>query len=199
MNTKTSLRQQIIDLRKGLDPLLQLQQSAQIATSLIQHAVWQGAQHIACYLAYKAEVDTKPIIQAAWRQNKQIYLPSLAESITDYTMEFSQYWASTALEKNRYGILQPAYKAVNNRISVKNLDIILIPLVAYDKLGNRLGMGEGFYDRALNFKQTAGIIQPLIIGLAYNFQQVERVPTETWDVKLDGVVTENGVNLFIKN
>ncbi len=197
MNTKNLIRQQIIQQRKQLDFTFQSQKSVQIAEHLLRHVLWQNAQHIACYLAYKGEVDTAPIIQAIWRQNKTCYLPTLTESFADYTMEFSLYQASTALEKNRYGILQPAYKSENNRIAVENIDLILVPLVAYDARGNRLGMGAGFYDRALNFKQIVRVTKPLIIGLAYSLQQVEQIPIETWDVGLDGVVTENGVSLFI--
>lgn len=197
MNTKNLIRQQIIQQRKQLDCTFQFQKSVQIAEHLLRHVLWQNAQHIACYLAYKCEVDTTPIIQAIWRQNKTCYLPTLTELYADYTMEFSLYQASTALEKNRYGILQPAYKSENNRIAIENIDLILVPLVAYDARGNRLGMGAGFYDRALNFKQIVRVTKPLIIGLAYSLQQVEQIPIETWDVGLDGVVTENGVSLFI--
>jgi 5-formyltetrahydrofolate cyclo-ligase len=73
------------------------------------------------------------------------------------------------------------------------LDVILMPLVAFDGQGNRLGMGAGYYDRTLAFlRHRRHWRKPRIIGLAYEFQRMPALPAEPWDVPLDGIITEAG-------
>ena len=72
-------------------------------------------------------------------------------------------------------------------------DVVLVPLVAFDETGQRLGQGGGFYDRAI---AAAGASRPLLIGVAHAFQQVRSVPVEAWDMPLDAVVTEERVHEF---
>lgn len=193
MNTKNLIRQQIIQQRKQLDCTFQFQKSVQIAEHLLRHVLWQNAQHIACYLAYKGEVDTTPIIQAIWQQSKHCYLPAIGPDRADFNMRFARHQPSSVMEKNRYGITQPVLDT-SNAIAAEDLDVVLVPLVAYDARGNRLGMGAGFYDRAFAFKKWR--TKPLLIGVAYNLQEVNSLPSAEWDVALDGVVTESGLHKF---
>ena len=74
---------------------------------------------------------------------------------------------------------------------LKYMDIIFVPLVAFDRNGNRLGMGGGFYDRALAFTQNStNLSRPLLLGLAHHFQEVERLTSKKWDIPLNGILTD---------
>ena len=95
---------------------------------------------------------------------------------------------------NRFGI-EEVDALPNHAIKVSEIDLVLLPLVAFDKTGNRLGMGGGFYDATfahLKSKKT----KPLFIGLAYQSQLVEDLPSDPWDLPLDGVCTEESFYRF---
>jgi len=92
-----------------------------------------------------------------------------------------------------FGIAEPLHGS-RGRIPVRHLDSILVPLVGFDRHGHRLGMGAGFYDRALHprLDRTQPFRRPRLIGIAYSMQQVDRLEPAPWDVALDLVVTERG-------
>jgi 5-formyltetrahydrofolate cyclo-ligase len=97
---------------------------------------------------------------------------------------------------NCFGIPEPA-GASGRWLRGAELDVVLAPLVAFDRAGHRLGMGGGFYDRTFRFVvRRAEWRRPWIIGLAYDFQRVDALPVERWDVPLHAVVTESGAQLF---
>jgi 5-formyltetrahydrofolate cyclo-ligase len=193
MLNKTQLRQYIITQRQQLNPQEQIQKSTQIFLHLSQHSWFKSATHVGCYLAHQAEVRTEDIIRLLWQQAKFCYLPVINPVKTDYTLRFYRYQPSSILEKNRYGIDQPVPNS-GSSILVTDLDVLLVPLVGYDKVGNRLGLGGGFYDRALTFKKSRA--KPVLLGLAYDLQQVDVLPADPWDIALDGIVTESGLLEF---
>lgn len=90
------------------------------------------------------------------------------------------------MQKNRYGILQPKLN-VQNVVPLEQIDIIFTPLVAFDKNGNRIGMGGGFYDRTLQHWQQKSFLP---VGLAHRCQQLDNLPTEIWDIPLAMVLTD---------
>ncbi len=91
------------------------------------------------------------------------------------------------LATNRYGIAEPDG---TQDVQPADIDLVLVPLVGWDRAGGRLGMGAGFYDRL--FQPFAGLEKPLRIGVAYDLQQLPGVPRDPWDIPLHGVLTENG-------
>ncbi|HMW72245.1 MAG TPA: 5-formyltetrahydrofolate cyclo-ligase, partial [Cellvibrionaceae bacterium] len=99
-------------------------------------------------------------------------------------MQFVRFKAGEPLQRSRLGVLQPAPGA--GAIALHRLDIVALPLVGFDGLGNRLGMGGGFYDRALQARGR----RPLLVGLAHAGQQLARLPVEPWDVPLDWIATD---------
>lgn len=103
-------------------------------------------------------------------------------------MEFCLYTMGLPLRRNRFGIPEPLSLLKQQRSS--DLDLVLLPLVGFDKRCNRLGMGAGFYDRALAKLHCRG---PFCIGVAYDFQRVEELPVDPWDVPLQAVVTERRI------
>ena len=128
--------------------------------------------------------DTGPLQQLATRQGKQLFLPVIAD---DNSLSFHAWQADEPLRDNRYNIPEPPAQAL--RCPTNDLDIIFMPLVAWDQCGGRLGMGGGFYDRTL-----AGADGPVLVGLAHECQQVGQVPRDSWDVCLAFIATDTALH-----
>ncbi|WP_304168601.1 5-formyltetrahydrofolate cyclo-ligase [Lonsdalea britannica] len=181
---RQSLRQRIRQRRRALSAEQQASFSQQAAQRIIEHPRIQQARHVAAYLSFDGELDTAPLIDALWRQGKQVYLPVLHPFSVGQLL-FLRYEHDTPLTLNRLNILQPRLD-VRQVLPTHQLDILFTPLVAFDDQGQRLGMGGGFYDRTLEHWQTRG---PYPIGLAHDCQQVEQVPAAHWDVPLPEILT----------
>jgi 5-formyltetrahydrofolate cyclo-ligase len=164
---------------------LAAEEAAQV---LIGNPVFKASQHIACYLPCHDEFDCLPIIEVIWTQNKACYLPVLS-SETENVLEFAAYRQDDAMQANRYGILEPKNTP---SILTTELDLVLMPLVAFDLKGTRLGMGGGYYDRTFAFLLNQGESKPYLMGVAYDMQRVALLPHDRWDVPLQGAVTEKG-------
>nr|VFK20302.1 MAG: 5,10-methenyltetrahydrofolate synthetase [Candidatus Kentron sp. LPFa] len=120
---------------------------------------------------------------------KKAYLPVLHGK----GLWFLPFDANTPLVCNKYGIPEPALSS-DSRCIPQALDLVLTPLVAFDGMGRRLGMGGGYYDRTFAYLLRRRVfVKPMLVGVAYAFQQVATpLPKNPWDVPLDGVVTDNG-------
>ena len=106
------------------------------------------------------------------------------------------YTKTTPMAVNYFGIPEPDITP-RKRCPTRSLDVVLMPLVAFDESGNRLGMGGGFYDQTFSYKSRSGnVSKPFLIGVAYEFQRVDSLPTNWWDISLDGIVTEKGYRPF---
>jgi len=141
-------------------------------------------------------MDVTPLIALAWAYRKQCYLPVLGLR-NSRKMWFAPYQPDTLLINNRFGIPEPQHKNSARLFKAQSLDLILMPLVAFDNKGHRLGMGGGFYDRTLQFLlQRQQWSKPRLIGTAYAFQEVPQLDNEPWDVPLHGIATENGLQRF---
>lgn len=182
MMDKQTLRKQLREKRRLLDKESHQQLSARIAHTVIASSYFQNSHKIASYLPHDAEVDTQLIIEALWQQQKQCFLPIV--DLPTSTLSFALYPQHCKLTQNCYGILEP----VNTpKLTARELDLIIAPLVGFDKQGNRLGMGKGFYDRTL---ANCNDSKPVFVGLAFSFQKLEALPNEQHDAKLDFIVTE---------
>ncbi|MBX3708383.1 MAG: 5-formyltetrahydrofolate cyclo-ligase [Gammaproteobacteria bacterium] len=191
--TKLQLRKYFREIRSQIK-MEYRQYAAQAANLHFTHLpMFKQSQHIACYLYAKDEFDASPIIQTIWQSQKACYLPILTGS-KDNSLLFSRYNDGDALHLNRYSILEPA--DISHVISPENLDMVITPLVAFDLQGHRLGAGGGYYDRTFAFLRTGFHEKPYIIGLAYAAQQADLLPSDSWDVPLNGMVTEKASILF---
>ena len=177
---KTQLRKKLRRRRSALSPAQQLAASRALTNSIVDLPIWTNAQYIALYLAADGEIDTRPLEKLARNLGKQLFLPVISG---DDLLSFARWNADDSLANNRYNIPEPPAEAT--RCPVSDLDIIFLPLVGWDLSGGRLGMGGGFYDRTLS-----GTSGPVLVGLAHEMQQVEKVPQETWDVALDYIATD---------
>lgn len=158
-----------------------------VADHFISLPLFQQSQHIACYVAYRNEIDCLPLIQAIWRADKECYLPVVDEG---KTLKFALYREEDVLQPNKFGILEPSSFA--ERIAPEKLDVVVTPLIAFDRQGHRLGTGGGYYDRT--FAALRDQVQ--LVGVAYSAQEAALLPGDSWDVKLRGVVTEKALMVF---
>ncbi len=115
-----------------------------------------------------------------------------AQTKTKNTLLFASVTVQTRYADNRYGIKEPLVKSADI-IGAERLDLVLMPLVAFDESGNRIGMGGGFYDRTFAFKQSRSEKKPYLIGIAHEIQKVDAIAAEHWDVPLTMVVTDKQV------
>jgi 5-formyltetrahydrofolate cyclo-ligase len=178
--SKAQLRSALRKRRNSLAPAKQLAAALALTQTVARLPVWTAAQCIALYLAADGEIDTRPVERIAREQGKQVYLPVLAE---DNRLRFAHWAADELLARNRFDIPEPPVAASHCKIS--DLDIVFLPLVAWDRRGGRLGMGGGFYDRTLS-----GNAGPLLVGLAHDCQRIEAVPRDAWDIDLDYIATD---------
>ncbi|NRA23482.1 MAG: 5-formyltetrahydrofolate cyclo-ligase [Oleispira sp.] len=163
------------------------QQAANILSrKLSQNPSFKFATRIALYLANDGEVNTQLAIQQAWQRGQTIYLPTL-HPIRKGFLWFVEYRPNSPMRTNRFGITEPDPKH-NKRIAPRFLQVVGLPLVAFDSQGNRLGMGGGFYDRSFEFCRQAGT-KPKLFGLAHQCQQVEALPLESWDIQLEDIIS----------
>lgn len=177
---KSQIRQAKLNQRNLITPVDRKKLSQKIAQNLCDSIAYQKAQHIACYHAIGNEVDTQNIIEDIWRSGKHCYLPIV---MSDNTLGFAEHFPESTLKNNKFGILEPAPQKMINALQ---LDLVLMPLVAFDSQGNRIGMGAGYYDKT--FAQVSGQVD--LVGLAYAMQEINSIEPDDWDVVMSSVVTE---------
>jgi 5-formyltetrahydrofolate cyclo-ligase len=190
MLSKKDVRDTIRKQRQSMVP----GQVASISESIIKHVIefkpFLLANTVAFYLPVDNEVDTSPLLDNHKVITKNLCLPVV---MPGRRLDFSQYKPGDSLESGVYGILEPSNK---NWLDIGSIDLFLLPLVGFDAQGTRLGYGGGYYDRALShLKKNAG--KPVLVGLAFGFQEVAQLPYAVHDVPLHYIVTENGVRSFL--
>ncbi|MBL7004068.1 MAG: 5-formyltetrahydrofolate cyclo-ligase, partial [Gammaproteobacteria bacterium] len=150
---------------------------------------------IALYLPSDGEISPLPLLHNKIVKNINFYLPILSK-LAFQGLKFGVYHPNSILAPNKFSINEPV---VHNKTlkSAEQLDVILLPLVAFDAQGNRMGMGGGYYDRALQIRKTReGWRKPLLIGLAHDVQQSQLIENNAWDIPLDAIATESGLVWF---
>ena len=154
--------------------------SKTIQEFVINTEEFQQAKVVGAYFAIGSEVMTELIIGRAKILNKKIALPRVEED----KIAFYELPLTNTLVKGKFGIMEPPpYKPMDK------MDILIVPGIAFDKNGNRIGYGKGFYDRLLADKRTK-----FSIGLAYSFQLVEILPYDLYDKRLDAIASEDGIH-----
>jgi len=153
-------------------------------------------KNIACFLSFDGEIPTQAVIQKICEQGKACYLPKLKPHKPNQ-LWFMPYQLDSKLTNNRFGIPEVDLLP-NHAIAVSKLDLVLMPLVAFNAKGQRLGMGGGFYDATFAHLKNAKK-RPLFIGLAYDFQMTVEIPNDPWDILLDGVCTPKKFYSFLRS
>lgn len=180
--TRTKMRR----ARRALSTAQQLEAAVGLWYQFRCSPLFFNSKRIGLYLANDAEID--PAILGSYLEagGRDLALPCL-DPLGVNRLQFAPYHSNSALAANRYGIDEPAG---HHRIKSISLDLVLVPLVAFDDAGNRLGMGAGFYDRTFAFKKYAPGLGPKLVGLAHECQKTKDLQPENWDIALDAVLTE---------
>lgn len=195
MRNKADIRAMMRSKRLAMTPQAQRQNAQKICDLVAQSKVFLNSRHIGFYAASKGEADPKPLLKLAWQKGKACYLPIL-NPLAENSLLFAPCNRATQFRPNRYGIHEPVADEQTLRAG-HELELILVPLVAFDSSGQRLGMGKGYYDRTFAFlKERLNSQSTLLLGLAHSFQEVELLSPNSWDVPLNGIATENELRWF---
>lgn len=192
---KKSLRQSIREQRRKLEPYEQWH-AAECMTSIAKSSgLLRRHKRIACYVASDGEIESWSIIEYLWSLNKKVYLPVISH-LAWSPLKFAPFTPDSELVVNKFGIIEP-YVRPEKKVSAQQLDLILMPLVAFDKSGNRLGMGQGYYDRSLKFlNHRKNWKRPALAGLAYDFQCTDKIKNEPWDIPVQYALTDKQLLKF---
>lgn len=158
-----------------------------IAEALVQSVFWRSAWSVGLFVSRADEVDTSPLLSCALEYGKEVLLPRITAA---GSLEFASVGDLDRLPVGRLGIPEPPPDRPAVRLDVHSL--VLVPGLAFDRDGGRLGRGGGYYDRALAIDRRAARAA-VLIGVGFSFQLVERVPMNALDVRMDGVVTDLGL------
>ena len=192
MNDRISLRRNIRQQRASLSRTQIAHASLKAATQLIALPGYRRAKRVAGYIANQGELDPLPVLLHAVSQHKQCYLPRLHPFLKG-RMWFIRWRPGDRLIENRFGIPEPALTP-GARLPAWMLDWVVMPLVAFDEQRNRLGMGQGFYDRSFALRRyRKRWKRPVLCGFAHHFQQSDMLQSNPWDVPMDVIVTDRFV------
>lgn len=183
MYSKVELRQLVSSLRNNISISQKLNMDGVIFEKVVQNINFINSKLIFIYVSYMNEVDTQNIIIYAFSKGKRICVPkilSLKEG-----MVAIEILSLNELQKGNYGILEPVLDQ-SKIIEPETIDMIILPGVAFDTKGGRVGYGGGFYDR---FLSRVSVEIPKI-SLAYSLQIFESIPMDKYDIKIDGVITD---------
>ncbi|MGX7949285.1 5-formyltetrahydrofolate cyclo-ligase [Oleidesulfovibrio alaskensis] len=189
---KTALRRLLRARRDALEPQQAAQSAAAAQRHLLRHPVWQSAKQVLLYMPVRNETATDLLLHDAWQQGKSVLLP---RCIPDCPGEMCLAPCACAadLVTGQYGIAEPdpaTCPAVDVTGPSFAPQVAVIPGVGFDRAGNRLGFGAGYYDRflALPAMQSAALV-----GLAYPFQITDSLPSDPWDRPVNALCTEEGL------
>jgi len=185
---KQQLRAEFRQRRRSLDPTSRREFERKIHQTLVNLAENTGVGSLAAYLSFDGEVDLRPALQQLSNQGVIVTVPVIAGPPGAKSLEFNPWNKATRVLKNAFGIEEPDRE---RRYRLDEIDLILLPLVAWDVKGRRLGMGAGYYDRALEPVRDA--TKPLRVGIAFETQKAHELPQDPWDIPLHSVITENGL------
>lgn len=184
---KSRLRRQAMAGRDNLDETIRQEFSHRIVKNLTLSAMFDQAASIHVYLSFGTEVDTKELIAAAFAAGKRVVVSVVLRNSPE--LIHAIITPQTKFVKGAFGIPEPLNVELltAGQLGFSNIDLIIVPLVGFDKSCNRLGYGKGYYDRFL--AKTAA----LRIGLGFAIQEATDIPSEPTDIPLDFIFTETDV------
>lgn len=174
---KRDIRKKIRDLKSMMLETEKYSAAEEVFSRFEETAAFLMANHILIYHSLPDELSTQRFL-AKWNGKKHFYLPR----VNGVNLEILPYEESR-LELGAFHIEEPTG---NNTVSPDDIELVVVPGVAYDRFGNRLGRGKGFYDRLLQSTRATKV------GVCYEFQLLDEVPSEEHDVKMDMVISQSG-------
>ena len=187
---KTAIRRAMRRARRSLTPEERARADRAIRKHITRLAAFRNARNIAMYFAFDGEPNIGALLEDRRNRGKRFFAPI----ITRRDMRFGRVDTDSRLRSNRFGIAEGRAGSIARP---QTLDVVLVPLVAFDRSGSRLGMGAGYYDRHFQaLRHRKSYIRPKLVGVAYSCQQVDPLQREWWDVPLWGAITEAGFYRF---
>jgi len=200
MTKKESIRAEMRARRAALTPLGIRQAGARIQRAVMKLPEWAAARRVCVYLALPTEAQTRALLAACWKTGKQVWVPAYRKKFLRY--DLARLRLGDPVKAGYGAVPEPARprwmtsnrvtpnRVTPNRALPARVDLVVIPGVAFDRLGGRLGHGRGHYDRLL---AGTALQQAFKVGLALEYQMVARVPMNARDIRLDTVATERAV------
>lgn len=204
--TPTQLRQSLRHARQNLSDLEQVQHANQAFSHFKHYWSWLAARpHAAAvdkkiffgFISADGELATAKVLEWVLAQpDWQLALPVLGDKAGE--MHCALWDGQTPLQPNRFGILEPpVVTPASLNLSIQTMTCVLMPLVAFDQHGHRMGMGGGYYDRLLaDIAILPSSQRPWLLGWAHSLQEVDYLESQPWDVALDACITERGCHIF---
>lgn len=198
LETKRQIRTRVLKRRRALTDDVRDRYNQKILSLTVMHPLFQSAREIYCYASLPDEVSTAGLMDEAWKAGKRVAVPRVTD---EGKMDFFYIESLAELSPGYYGISEPALNvgrlALPEPVSKTGIypdsdveesrTLILLPGAAFDKKGNRIGYGKGFYDRYLHrFPKCRRI------GIAYSLQCVDEILAEPFDISVEAVITEKG-------
>lgn len=181
LRARMSVRRNELNARQRIDA------AAGVLRSLEALPEFMTDTRVAGYWAVRGELPLNLAVASLARRDQRYFLPVTG---ADRQLRFAEFASGTPLRGNRFGIPEPEVAADALRGGC-DMDVILVPLLAFDRAGHRLGSGGGWYDRSLAF--LAGVPRPatpLLVGVGYAFQEATAIAAEAWDIALDYIATD---------
>ena len=188
--TKETLRQHYKSLRASLDTEAVANQSLAIANQVLQLPIWEYTNyHIFLPIENKIEVDTSYLLSVLQGKDKSVILSK--SNFDTHTMQHILLQENTRIALSKFGIPEPQLHCAT-LAPLWSLDLILVPLVAFDRDGNRIGMGGGFYDRTLA-SSSGQSSDATLVGLAHQCQEIASISHQSWDIPLHKIATNQEI------
>lgn len=181
---KTTIRKEIIEKRNSQDPKIRAAQSRSITRALLIHKEFQKADRILIYLSKDGEVGTDNLLGRAFELGKQVCVPVVDREGEELRVS-ELPGPDSGFRLGAFGVREPAEEDLNF-VSLDQIDLVVVPGLAFDRRGGRIGYGKGYYDRLLS---RLGSQVPRI-ALAFDFQVLDAVPQDGNDVRVDAIITE---------
>lgn len=180
---KNKLRKRMIEQLKLLRPTEKANIEYKLLLNLFNHVIWKDSEVIGATWSQTMEWNTKPIMEEAWKENKIICIPK-SDSITKQ-LEFYQIKKESDLQLGYGNIMEPRPETTE-KITKDEIELLIVPGIVFDRSGNRIGFGGGFYDRFLaDFNQKT-------VSLVSKCQLVPLIPSEVHDIPVQFIITEEG-------
>jgi len=187
MTERRDLRAQLKLQRANLTAAERIAAAGGVAAVLEQLPEFIVDPQVAGYWAVGGELPLHVALAALMARGQNYHLPILTHG---RTLRFARWRQGVALQPNRYGIPEPQC-APADLMPPQALDLVLVPLIAFDRRGHRLGTGGGYYDRTFAFlRDVPRPAQPVLVGIGYSFQELPALPDQAWDIQMDFVATE---------
>lgn len=183
---RRELRQQLAERRRSLTPPQRIAAAQGLRRSLEQLPEYFTDLRVAGYWASSGELPLNLVIPPLATRGQQFLLPVIGPGTH---LRFAPWQSGEDVQPNRFGIPEPV--SPKELLEPFQLDLVLVPLMAFDRRGHRLGYGGGYYDRSFAFlKAQVRPTEPLLVGIGYAFQELPEIAAERWDVPLDYIATD---------